>query len=147
LEPENDLAAVVGGGMSGVRGQEIRGQRSEVRLNHARNSKLKTRNSKLGTALAPMPSGETVTFDNGTGGITLPAGKSITIVFKVTLNNLPNLSLLNPPRVSNQGRVFGTNLTLRNGASTASVNTDDGTVAGTTDPNETRAELVNTAPA
>src|SRR5205807_3031165 len=51
---------------------------------------------------------------------------------------------LNPPRVSNQGRVFGTNFTLVNGASTASVNTDDPSVGGATDPNETPADLFNT---
>jgi len=128
----------------------VRSQESGVRLNHARasNSKLKTENSKLATsAVAPMPSGETVTFDNGTGGITLPVGKSITIVFKVTLNNVPNLSLLNPPRVSNQGRVFGTNFTLVNGVSSASPNTDDPAppvlANGTHDATETLADLFN----
>jgi CSLREA domain-containing protein len=144
--------AGIAGEKSEVKDQksEIRDQRSEVRLNHARssNSRLKTENSKLSNALSPMPSGETVTFDNGGSGITLPAGKSITIVFKVTLNNLPNLSLLNPPRVSNQGRVFGTNFTLVNGFTSASPNTNDPAppvlAPGTHVATETLADLFNT---
>src|SRR5205807_5174273 len=126
---------------------DVAKQRPNIHLNHSRDSKLKTESSKFGTALAQMPSGEMVTFDNGGAGMTLPVGKSITIVFKVTLNNVPNLTLLNPPRVSNQGRVFGTNFTLVNGVSTASPNTDDPAPPvlpnGASDATETLADLFN----
>src|SRR5205814_5704653 len=92
---------------------EVRGQRSEVRLSHARNSKRETRDSKLARAMVPMPSGETVTVNGAGSGFTLPIGKSITITFQVTLNNLPNVTA-NPyptgdPQVSTQGTVSGTN--------------------------------------
>ncbi|MFN2577805.1 MAG: choice-of-anchor Q domain-containing protein [Pyrinomonadaceae bacterium] len=116
----------------------------------------RTRNSVAATAAAAPFSGETVTFDNGGSGFTLPVGKSVTIVFKVTLNNLPNVTN-NPyptggPQVSNQGRVFGTNFTLVNGVSSASVDTDDPAPPaplsnGTHDPTVTYADLFNTTTA
>ncbi len=127
-----DLSSALKSGMTGIKSAEVRDQKSEVRLNQAPNAKPETRNSKLGTSLAPMPPGPTVNETIGT----LPAGKSITIVFKVTLNNLPNLSLLNPPRVSNQATISGGNFT--------SVLSDDSTVGGASDPNETPADLFNT---
>jgi CSLREA domain-containing protein len=126
--------------------------RSDVKLNHARGTKA-ARNSEASAPAAAPFSGETVTFDNGGSGFTLPVGKSVTITFKVTLNNLPNL-INSPyptggPQVSNQGRVFGTNFTLVNGVSIASVNTDDPAppaplANGTHDPTVTYADLFNT---
>lgn len=110
---------------------EIRSQRSDVRLNHAKSRRAVT--TKAATrAMAPMPSGETL---NATIG-TLPANKSVTITFTVTLNNPPNLSLLNPPRVRNQGTVSGTNF--------ASVLTDDTALGGATDPTDTPVDLFDT---
>ncbi len=52
------------------------------------------------------------------------------------MNNPPNLSLLNPPRVSNQGTVTA------NGG--ISVLTDDPTVVGVSDPTVTLIDLFNT---
>src|SRR2546423_1282561 len=63
------------------------------------NSKLETRNSNLGTASAPMMSGETVNVNIGT----LPAGKHVRITFKATID----LSFTGA-NVSNQGTVTGT---------------------------------------
>jgi len=125
------------------------GQKSGVRLNHARNAK--TINSSAPAAAAPF-SGDTVIFDNGGSGFTLPVGKSVTIVFKATLDNLPNV-VNNPyptggPQVSNQARIFGTNFTLVNGVSSASPNTDDPAPPaplsnGTHDATVTYADLFN----
>ncbi len=75
---------------------------------------------------------ETVNVNIGT----LPAGKSVTITFRVTVNNPPNLSLLNPPRVTNQGIVSGSNF--------ATVPTDDPAVGGATDPTVTPVALFDT---
>jgi hypothetical protein len=117
---------------------EVRGQRSEIRRDQVRNSKRVTRDARLRTsAAAPMPVGPDVNVTIGN----LPAGKSVTVVFKVTLNNPPNLSLLSPPRVTTQGTVSGSNFTLVNGASTASPNTDDPAVGGTTDTTNTPVDL------
>jgi Bacterial Ig domain/Calx-beta domain/Bacterial cadherin-like domain len=66
-------------------------------------------------------SGETVNVDIGT----LPAGKSITITFRVTIDN----PYSGPPQVSNQGVVSGANF--------ASVLTDDPAVGGAADPTVT----------
>ncbi|HEY5883589.1 MAG TPA: LamG-like jellyroll fold domain-containing protein, partial [Pyrinomonadaceae bacterium] len=83
-----------------------------------------------GTRSVPaMLSGETVTVNIGT----LRAGDSVTITFEVTVNNPPNLTLLNPARVSNQGLVEGTNFT--------DVQTDDASIVGAADPTETLVDL------
>ena len=82
-------------------------------------------------AAAPM-AGETVTANIGV----LPAGGTVTIKFQVTVNNPPNLTLLAPPRVQNQGTVTG------NGG--INVLTDDPTVAGTNNPTVTLIDLFNT---
>ncbi len=78
-------------------------------------------------------SGETVTVNIGT----LPAGKSVTITFDVTVNNPPNLTLLNPARVSNQGIVSGSNFAV--------VLTDDPDVVGASNPTETPVDLFDTS--
>ncbi|HEX5704275.1 MAG TPA: Ig-like domain-containing protein [Pyrinomonadaceae bacterium] len=129
-----------------------RDQRSEVRTHHAASSKLETRNttrdegtglrahyatlSKLATrnaTAAPAPmAGETVMANIGT----LPAGGSVTITFQVTVENPPNLTLLNPPRVENQGTVSGSNF--------ASVLTDDPNVGGAADKTATQIDLFDT---
>src|SRR5687767_15580116 len=72
---------------------------------------------------------DTVTANIGN----LPAGGSVTISFQVTVNNPPNLTLLNPPRVENQGTVSGSNF--------ASVLTDDPNVVGATDKTATQIDL------
>ncbi len=127
-------------------------QTSEVRTHHAPSSKLEARNttrdegtglrahyatlSKLATrsaTAAPAPmSGETVTANIGT----LPAGGSVTISFQVTVNNPPNLTLLSPPRVENQGTVSGSNF--------ANVLTDDPNVGGAADKTATQIDLFGT---
>jgi hypothetical protein len=61
---------------------------------------------------------------------TLPAGESVTITFKVTVDD-PFTGAL--PQVSNQGTVSGTNF--------ADVLTDDPTVGGTADPTVTPIDL------
>jgi hypothetical protein len=78
-------------------------------------------------------SGETVNVNIGT----LRAGDSVTITFQVTLNNPPNLTLLNPARVRNQGTV-----TADGGIS---VLTDDTAVGGATDPTDTPVDLFDTS--
>ncbi|HKR11326.1 MAG TPA: Ig-like domain repeat protein, partial [Pyrinomonadaceae bacterium] len=80
----------------------------------------------------PATSGETVNVTIGT----LPAGKSVTITFQVTVDNPPNLTLLNPPRVSNQGTVSGSNF--------MNVLTDDPAVGGAFDPTVTPINLFDT---
>src|SRR4030095_15690248 len=114
--------------------------RAKVMSNHAvpsRASKSEDRTQKAQVATtsaaltAPM-SGETVTANIGA----LPAGGSVTIKFDVTVNDPPNLSLLNPPRVSNQGTVTGSNF--------ATVSTDDPTVGGGSDATVTLIDLFNT---
>lgn len=108
---------------------EARDQRSEVRLNHANSRRAGT--TKAAThAMAPVGPDVNVTIGN------LPANKSVTITFTVTLNNPPNLSLLNPPRVRNQGTVTATG--------GISVLTDDTAVGGASDPTDTPVDLFDT---
>ena len=129
-----------------------RDRTSEIRTHHAPSSKLETRNttsdeetglrahyavlSKLATRTAPAApapmSGETVTASFGT----LPAGGSVTVSFQVTVNNPPNLTLLSPPRVENQGTVSGGNF--------VSVLTDDPNVGGAADKTATQIDLYGT---
>ena len=67
-------------------------------------------------------SGETITINGGGPGFTLPAGKSITIRFRVTIDNVqPAVT-----QVSNQGTVSGSNF--------ANVLTDDPNVVGAANP-------------
>jgi uncharacterized repeat protein (TIGR01451 family) len=70
-------------------------------------------NARVNNA-AMLLSGGTVTIDGGAGvvpansGFTLPAGKTITVTFKVTLDNPPNLTFPYPPggpQISTQGTV------------------------------------------
>jgi hypothetical protein len=112
-------------------------------LSHA----IKTRTRTRALAAAAMFAGETVTVDGGaaTGntGFTLPAGKSITVTFQVTLNNLPNVTFPWPtggPQVSNQGTVTADSI--------AAVLTDDPAPPaplsnGATDPTVTYVDLFN----
>ena len=110
-------------------------QKTRVLSNHATSSRraVKTENNHTAAPAmaAPMMAGETVTANIGT----LPAGGSVTIKFQVTVNNPPNLTLLGPPRVENQGKVSGTNF--------ADVFTDDPEIAGT-QKTTTLIDLFNT---
>src|SRR6185436_13516992 len=65
-------------------------------------------------------------------------GDSVTITFQVTVNSPPNLSLLNPARVSNQGSVSYSE-------SGTPVLTDDTSVVGPANPNETNVDLFDTS--
>ncbi len=101
---------------------------AQMRLSHGRKmSKARglmgASASATGHFLNPMPSGETINHTIGT----LPAGKSVTITFQVTLNNpLPS----SVTQVSNQGTISGSNF--------LSVVTDDPAVSpGVTDPTVT----------
>ena len=96
---------------------------------------LKRRVATQNNAAAPAPmmmSGETVSRTIGT----LRAGDSVTITFQVTVDNPPNLTLLNPPRVRNQGTVSGSNF--------STVSTDDPALGGAADPTDTEVDLFNT---
>jgi Bacterial Ig-like domain (group 3) len=79
-----------------------------------------------------LMSGETVTANVGT----LPAGGSVIIKYQVTVNNPPNLTLLNPPRISNQGSVSGSNF--------STVLTDDPNEVGPANPTVTLIDLFDT---
>ena len=104
----------------GVKRSEARGQKSEVRsqksevtsredlrLNHVLRA-WNVRNTAMASPFGPMFfSGGTFPI-NGTGtGFILPAGKSTTIKFSVTLNNPPNLSGPATPQVQNHGTLSG----------------------------------------
>jgi len=112
-------------------------QPAKVLSHHAAPARraVKTQNAAMNHAApamaAPM-SGETVTANIGT----LPAGGTVTIKFQVTVNNAPNLTLLGPPRVENQGKVSGSNF--------GDVFTDDPEVAGT-QKTVTLVDLFNTS--
>src|SRR6185503_20036883 len=110
-------------------------QRTKV-MNHAaparRAVKTETTNHSAAPAMAAPMAGETVTANIGT----LPAGGTVTIKFQVTVNNPPNLTLLGPPRVENQGKVSGSNF--------GDVFTDDPEVAGLTQKTTTLIDLFNT---
>jgi hypothetical protein len=82
--------------------------------------------------MATAMSGENITINIGT----LRAGDSVTVTFQATVDNPPNLTLLNPPRVRNQGTVSGSNF--------ASVLTDDPAVGGAADPTDTPVDLFDT---
>jgi Bacterial Ig domain/Calx-beta domain len=101
-------------------------------VNVAGEKKLSNHTSRRAMMAAPF-SGETVT---GTIG-TLPAGGTVIIKFSVTVNNAPNLTLLGPPRVENQGTVTA------NGG--ISVVTDDPDFGGATDKTRTLIDLFNTS--
>ncbi len=88
--------------------------------------------ARISSVQPVLMAGETVTANIGT----LPAGGTVTIKFQVTVNNPPNLTLLGPPRVENQGKVSGTNF--------ADVFTDDPEVAGLTQKTTTLIDLFNT---
>jgi CSLREA domain-containing protein len=107
-----------------TRKTESRDQKSEVRSHHAKTSR----------AVSPTMSGETVTINIGT----LRAGDSVEITYEVTVDNPPNLSLLNPPRVSNQGSVSYAE-------SGTPVLTDDPSAGGAADPTETPVDLFDTS--
>ena len=110
-----------------------------MQLSHA--IRTRTRASALAAAALVGP---TFTIDGGAGvspansGFTLPAGKSITVTFQVTLNNLPNLATPIPvggPVVSNQGTVTADSI--------SAVLTDDPAVGGANDPTNTPVDLFN----
>lgn len=79
-----------------------------------------------------LVSGENVSVNIGT----LRPGDSVTITFQVTVDNPPNLMLLNPPRVRNQGSVSF--------AEGTPVPTDDPAVGAGDDPTDTEVDLFNT---
>lgn len=110
-----------------------------LKLKNAEGSKQKavSRKNHAATtrAAAPAPMlADTVTANIGA----LPAGSSVTITFQVTVNNPPNLTLLNPPRVENQGTVSGGNF--------PNVLTDDTdpSFPGAADKTRTLIDLFNT---
>jgi hypothetical protein len=121
----------------------VKNQKKDMMMSHAviRRSRVRA------LPAAAMVAGETVTVDGGaaTGntGFTLPAGKSITVTFQVTLNNLPNVTFPYPtggPQVSNQGTVTADSI--------SPVLTDDPAppaplTNGATDPTVTYADLFN----
>ena len=82
--------------------KELRDQKSDLRSNHAKSVKTGVRGQESATrshasmasrSFAPMPVVGGAFPVNGTGaGFILPAGKSTTIKFSVTLNNPPNLT-------------------------------------------------------
>jgi hypothetical protein len=107
----------VGSQRSEVRTQTsgIRSQRSDVRLNHARSTKVVTRNSRTSMAMAPFAGCSPAGINGGGTAIcvdlpTIHNGESITISFQVTVNNPPNLTGVPPgvAQVSNFGTVTGT---------------------------------------
>jgi hypothetical protein len=100
--------------------------RSKTTSHHA---VVRSPRAMMATAMA----GENVNRTIGT----LRAGDSVTITFQVTVNNPPNLTLLNPPRVRNQGTVSGSNF--------ANVLTDDTAVGGAADPTDTPVDLFDTS--
>ncbi len=94
---------------------QVTGQTSDVRFDHARNSKLATRNSTVGTratTMAPVGSCSPSGINGGGTAIcvdipVIHAGDSVTITFQVTVKNPPNLTGVPPgtPQVSNSGAV------------------------------------------
>lgn len=114
-------------------GYLTKGERRLPFKSQARNAIPRRSSETHFLSVDPEPvSGETVNVTIGT----LPAGKSVTITFQVTVDNPPNLSQLNPPLVSNQGTVSGANF--------ASVLTDDPAVGGASDPTITPVNLFDT---
>jgi CSLREA domain-containing protein len=152
----NDVRVAKASSEREVRNQRsaVRGQKSDVRSNHAQSVKTGVRgqgsgvrhNSSMASrAFAPMPVGGTFPI-NGTGaGFSLPNNKTITIKFSVTLNNPPNLSGVPPatPQVSNQGTLSGGFVGLPNPLLTddPSVGTN---VPPEADPTVTLVDLFNT---
>jgi large repetitive protein len=117
---------------------KVEGSKTSIRRsNHARNLKLETRNSKLSAAapFVPTPVGQFPINGTGNGqGFTLPAGKTITIKFKATLNAPPNLSGPSNPKVTAQATLVG------NFGQTPLLS-DDPSVGGTADPTSTTVDL------
>jgi Bacterial Ig-like domain (group 3)/Bacterial Ig domain/Calx-beta domain len=109
-------------------------QKLTVKPADGRSRKTNSHHATLRTRalMAAAMSGENVTRNIGT----LRAGDSVTITFQVTVDNPPNLTLLNPPRVSNQGTVSGSNF--------SNVLTDDPALGGVSDPTLTEVDLFNT---
>jgi len=106
----------------------------KVRTNVARKSRTTaSHHAHISRPLAPMFSGENININIGT----LRAGDSVTITFQVTVDNPPNLTLLNPPRVRNQGTVSGSNF--------SNVLTDDTALGGASDPTDTPVDLFDTS--
>src|SRR5262249_24642901 len=112
---------------------ENRDQRSDIRSNHARSVRSGNAATRTTTNTAmPVVCATTVTHicvDIGT----LHPGDSVQISFSVTVNNPPNLSLLNPARVTTQGMVTGVGF--------AAVSTDDPDVGGANDATTTPIDL------
>jgi hypothetical protein len=93
---------------------ELRDQRADIRLNHARNSKLVPRNSKLSSTMTPFAACSPAGINGGGTAIcvdvpTIHNGDSITITFQATVNNPPNLTGVPPgiAQVTNFGTVTG----------------------------------------
>ncbi|HVQ38409.1 MAG TPA: Ig-like domain-containing protein, partial [Pyrinomonadaceae bacterium] len=141
-----------------VVGNEITGARTprgDIKLNHAQvrrsarpNNTAKENNGvskDVANAVAmqpvaPMFVGGTFPI-NGTSpatGFTLPAGKSTTITFKVTVNNPPNFAGPTSNQVSQQGTLTGLVLTP------ASVVTDDTATGAPNDATLTTIDLFDT---
>ncbi|MEK6281956.1 MAG: Ig-like domain repeat protein [Acidobacteriota bacterium] len=100
---------------------EVRGQRSDVRLNHAKSPRsITTSAAPAAPAVAPMPPLTTVNIG------TLPGLKGVTVVFQVTVNTT---GLGTATSVTNQGTVSGTNF--------ANVLTDDPSTGAPNDPTVT----------
>jgi CSLREA domain-containing protein len=139
---------------AGVRGVEDNSNRKDIRLNHAsrrttaRTDNSATENNGVAQSAANAVAMQPVMFAGGTfpingtapaTGFTLPAGKSTTITFKVTVNNPPNFAGPTSNQVSQQGALTGLILTP------STVLTDD--QPGTAAPNEptlTTVDLFNT---
>ena len=111
-----------------------------ARVNRAKsNQKAEPQKAELSNhastrALAAPMSGETVTANIGT----LPAGGTVTIKFSVTVNNAPDLLLLNPPRVENQGTVTAT------GGINVLTDDTDAALVGVADKTATRIDFFDT---
>jgi hypothetical protein len=115
-----------------------------------RSKRTSTAKARTTTSALMLPAVVYVTIDGGAGvspansGFTLPAGKTITVTFQVTLKNLPNVDHdpfpLGGPQVSAQGTVQADSI--------ANVMTDDLTPPsplpnGATDPTVTYVDLFN----
>lgn len=114
---------------------EARPVKPASKATDARSRKVLSNHAKLRSVRPLAPAAMFADVDRIIG--TLRAGDSVTITFQVTVNNPPNLTLLNPPRVSNQGTV-----TADGGIS---VLTDDPAVGGANDPTVTPVDLFDTS--
>ena len=104
-----------------------------MRPNVKNQMRIRSNHASISRAIAAPFSGENINISIGT----LRAGHSVTITFRVTVDNPPNLTLLNPPRVRNQGSVSF--------AEGATVLTDDPAVGGAADPTDTPVDLFDTS--